>query len=176
MQVSNVNSQLRIDYPSLLMEFYKYDTFKSVTSGSDKKGYYVMINFIANDKNNSLRLYLVDITNQGGWTNDAVGAYTAVNDISGWAFVGGVNPVAKTPEIARLSGYYGGLPKVESVSFASVGTADAILIVDGSSSILKPGEIVSYSAENGNFFDSGMFVHDTATNAGSELLITYIQH
>ena len=84
MQVTNTNSQLKLTNATLV-EYYKYETFKSVSWNIDTKGYYVSINFIANDKNNSLRLYLVDVDNQGSWTNTAAGAAQAVNDI---AFMG----------------------------------------------------------------------------------------
>lgn len=176
MQVTNTNSQLKLTNATLV-EYYKYETFKSVSWNVDTKGYYVSINFIANDKNNSLRLYLVDVDNQGSWTNTAAGAAQAVNDISSWASTaGGIVPDIKQPAIVRSSGdslTY--IPSnLSSISFSSVGTADATVVVNGNSVILKKGETISYDAGAvNNYMTAYSFAYDT-TNPGSELLIIFI--
>jgi hypothetical protein len=84
-QVSDSHNQLKIERGSKV-EYYKYATFKSLSAVSDSSGdFSVIINFIANDKNNALVLKLTEITNQGTWVNTGGGANIAVNDISGWA-------------------------------------------------------------------------------------------
>jgi len=84
-QVSDSHNQLKIENGSKV-EYYKYATVKSLSAVSDSNGdFSVIINFIANDKNNALVLKLTDITNQGTWVNTGAGANTAVDDISGWA-------------------------------------------------------------------------------------------
>ena len=179
MQVTNTNSQLKLTNATLV-EYYKYETFKSVSWNVDTKGYYVSINFIANDKNNSLRLYLVDVDNQGSWTNTAAGAAQAVNDIASWAGTASstvvITPTVKYPKIIRSTGASLTMvgANVNSISFSSVGTANATVQVNGNAVILKPGETISYDAGDiNNFMPGGVFYYDTSL-AGSELLIIYV--
>ena len=178
-QVTNTNSQLKIT-SSTLIEYYKYETFKGISWAVDSKGYYVVINFIANDKNNSLRLYLVDISNQGTWTNTSTGATQAVNDIASWAGIASTSvtilPVVKIPTIIRSTGAGSTMigANVNSISFSSTGTANATIQVNGTAVILKPGETVSYDAGDvNNYMPTGVFYYDTSL-AGSELLIIYV--
>jgi hypothetical protein len=173
------NGQLKLSY-SNNVEYYEFPTFKSVSSVFDtvRQEYYVSINFIANDKNNSLRLYLNDISNQPAWTNDAIGAQNAVEQISIWIkqTVSVVLPTnARVPRIIRSTGTSStALPGVQfSVSFASTGTANASITANGNTVILKPGEAVSYEAGDPNIFLPGQFLYDTST-VGSELLIIFV--
>ena len=174
------NGQLKLSY-SNNVEYYEFPTFKSISSVFDtvRQDYYVSINFIANDKNNSLRLYLTDISNQPSWTNDFIGAQNAVEQISVWAnsAISVILPInARVPRIMRVSGISStALPGTQfSVSFASTGTADASITAGGNTVILKPGETVSYDAVDPNIFLPGYFYYNTST-AGSELLIIYVQ-
>ena len=173
MQVTNTNSQLKI-VNSSLVEYYKYETIKSVSWASDSKGFYVSINFIANDKNNSLRLYLVDIDNQGSWTNDATGIQQAVNDISSWMATASSLPITgvqKDPNFNRYSGtnvFIG--PAVNRISFSSVGTANALI----NGVALKPGETINFEAgAPSNYFPSNNFSVNTTT-AGAEVIVLWI--
>jgi hypothetical protein len=177
--VDVINNQLKLTY-SNFVEYYEFPTFKSISSGFDtvRGNYYVIINFIANDKNNSLRLYLVDISNQATWTDTSIGAQNAVEQISIWAntTIKVVTPTnARFPVIKRSSGSaLTAIPNsVFSISFASTGTANATIVVNGSSSILKPGETVSYASSDPNIFLPNAFSYDTSV-AGSELLIAYV--
>lgn len=174
-----INNQLKLTY-SNLVEYYEFPTFKSISSGFDtvRGNYYVAINFIANDKNNSLRLYLVDITNQPSWTDTSIGAQNAVEQISVWANTTikiSLPFASKAPRIIRSSGaaLTAIANSVFSISFASTGTANATIVVAGTSVILKPGETVSYDPRNENIMLSGNFSYDTSL-AGSELLIIYV--
>lgn len=173
MQVTNTNSQLKI-VNSSLVEYYKYETIKSVSWALDAKGYYVSINFIANDKNNSLRLYLVDIDNQGSWTNTAAGAAQAVNDISSWMATASSLPITgvqKDPNFNRYSGTNSFIgPSVNRISFSSVGTANALI----NGVILKPGETINFEAgAPANYFPSNNFSVNTTT-AGAEVIVLWI--
>lgn len=61
-----------------------------------------------------------------------------------------------------------------SISFASVGTADARISFDGGTVylILKPGETLNLDAGGVmNYYDGAKISWDTTTNAGSSLLI-----
>ena len=105
-------------------EFYQYSVIKSVSWTKDSKDdYYVIINFIANDKNNSLRINLKNVNNQIYWTNDETGAYTAVVEINAWmnptTFVGAI----RTPNIYNASVTGATTYGVYSVSIANVGAA-----------------------------------------------------
>ena len=64
---------------------------------------------------------------------------------------------------------------VYSISFASVGTGNALVSSDAGStfSILKPGETISFSAGDiNNYFEADRFIVDT-TALNSEVLIVY---
>jgi len=178
--VLNENGQLKLSYSSYV-EYYEFQTFKSVSSALDTLTgkYYVSINFIANDKNNALRLYLPDINNQASWTNDAVGAQNAVEDISLW-ISSAVIPAAgaiKSSIMRRASLAAASVSdEVYSISFASVGTANALVSADSGASFvtLKPGEAVSFDAGDiNNKFPSNNFEYDVLA-ANAELLIIYV--
>lgn len=83
-EVNNSDNQLNIEINKIL-DVYSFKSIKSVSRGVDATGnYYIAINFIANDKNNSLRIYLKDVSDPLTWTNDLSGANTALNDIRSW--------------------------------------------------------------------------------------------
>jgi len=179
--VENLNGQLKLSYSNLI-EFYQFPTFKSVSFAFDtvRSNYYVSINFIANDKNNSLRLYLIDVTNQLTWTDDAVGAKRAVDDISLWissSIIPALSGVARSAFTKRTTGSTDVVGvKTYSISVASVGTGNVTVSSDGSStvSVLKPGETISYEAGgSNNYFNENTFEIDT-TNVGAEALIIYV--
>jgi hypothetical protein len=82
--VNNTDGQLNIDNNGIL-DVYAVRSIKSVSRGVDASGnYYIAINFIANDKNNSLRIYLKDVSSPVAWTNDLTGANAALADIRDW--------------------------------------------------------------------------------------------
>jgi hypothetical protein len=178
--VLNEKGQLKLSYSSYV-EYYEFQTFKSVSYALDTLTgkYYVSINFIANDKNNALRLYLSDINNQGNWTNDAVGAKQAVEDISSWiaaVMVPSFSGITRQAFTKRLSGSTDVVTNnVYSISFASVGTANAAISSDNGStfSILKPGETMSFDAGDiNNYFEDNQFHIDT-TIVNAEVLVIY---
>ena len=177
--VTNTNGQLKLTY-SNLVEYYEFQTFKSISFAFDtvKGNYYVSINFIANDKNNSLRLYLVDITNQAAWTDTTTGAAQAVNDISSWisnAVVISSSGIQKKSQSIRVTTSSSIIEKVNSISFANVGSANATISSDSNISniTVKPGETISfYAGDINNFFAASNFYYN-ATTAGAELLIAY---
>ncbi len=177
--VLNKNGQFSLVYSSSI-EYYEFQTFKSVSSALDTltSRYYVSINFIANDKNNSLRLYLSDIDNQVTWTDNALGAQQAVNDISTWiaeAIIPSFSGVTRNSIARRVSAAASIVDEVYSISFASVGTANATVSADGGASFitLKPGETISFDAGdiNNKFLSDNFQYNSTALNA--ELLIIY---
>jgi hypothetical protein len=83
-QVNNTDNQLNIIVNGVL-DVYNVRTIKSVSRAIDASGnHYISLNFIANDKNNSVRIPLSEVTSPVGWTNDAAGAIAAVEDIRDW--------------------------------------------------------------------------------------------
>lgn len=83
-QVNNTDNQLNIIVNGVL-DVYNVKTIKSVSRAVDANGNnYISINFIANDKNNSVRIPLSEVTSPVGWTNDTTGAIAAVEDIRDW--------------------------------------------------------------------------------------------
>ena len=82
--VNNTDNQLNINNNGVL-DVYAVKSIKSVSRAVDASGnYYIAINFIANDKNNSLRIYLKDVSSPVAWTNDLTGANAALADIRDW--------------------------------------------------------------------------------------------
>jgi hypothetical protein len=82
--VNNTDNQLNINNNGVL-DVYAVRSIKSVSRAVDASGnYYIAINFIANDKNNSLRIYLSDVSSPVTWTNDLTGANAALADIRDW--------------------------------------------------------------------------------------------
>ena len=82
--VNNTDNQLNISINGVL-DVYNVKTIKSVSRGVDASGnYYIAINFIANDKNNSLRINLSEVSSPVTWTNDVTGANAAIADIRNW--------------------------------------------------------------------------------------------
>jgi hypothetical protein len=82
--VNNTDNQLNINNNGVL-DVYAVRSIKSVSRAVDAFGnYYIAINFIANDKNNSLRIYLSDVSSPVTWTNDLTGANAALADIRDW--------------------------------------------------------------------------------------------
>jgi len=82
--VNNTDNQLNININGVL-DVYAVRSIKSVSRGVDATGnYYIAINFIANDKNNSLRIYLKDVSSPVTWTNDLTGANAALANIRDW--------------------------------------------------------------------------------------------
>lgn len=82
--VNNTGNQLNVTNNGVL-DVYAVQSIKSIGRGIDSSGdYYVSINFIANDKNNSFRIYLKDVSSPSTWTNDNSGVNTALSDLRGW--------------------------------------------------------------------------------------------
>ena len=92
-------------------------------------------------------------------------AYDQANVMVSPAFQKVTNAVGDTSGITILS-----------ISFASVGTANALVSVDGGMIYenLAPGETLNLDASGiMNYYNGNNFHWDTITNAGSSLLIAY---
>lgn len=176
--IEKANGQLKLRYDNNV-EYYEFPTIKSVGSSFDtlKGKYYVSINFIANDKNNSLRIYLAEVSNQPSWTDTSNGAQVAVEDISFWiasSTLPSLSGIAKRAGSIRVSNTSGVISlSVKSISFANTGTVNVTYTIDGTPTTLKPGETVSFDAGDvNNYFDNSTFGYNAPT-ASSDLLIAY---
>lgn len=165
--------------------------------------WYVIINFFSNDGLNPLKINLSLVNNQSSWTNTLDGADTAVIDIQQWMSSPTVNativaPLGAqescadaisvslcqnqykrdiTPVIQIVSGTDDSISDpIYSISFASNGTADALISFDGGVSYvaLPTGTTVNMDAAGlANMYPGDLFYWDTTTNAGASLIITY---
>jgi hypothetical protein len=165
-QVNNNYNQLNIITNGVL-DVYNLDTIKSVSRAVDASGNnYISLNFIANDKNNSVRIPLVQVIDPMTWTNDTDGANQAIEDISKWMdqpvqaditspldqqdSSESVSTVLSyqqaniqvTPMLLDISGSTGNLTSYPvnsllSISFASRGTAGSDISVDGGSTYAR---------------------------------------
>jgi hypothetical protein len=88
-----------------------------------------------------------------------------------------ITPVLVIPTVRKELNTQGLLDEVvKSISFASIGTANAYLSFDGGATnvTLKPGEVVNMDAGAvNNFYAANTFGWDTTFNPGAELLISY---
>ena len=110
------------------------------------------------------------------YTSNLIGITSAVNAIQGDAtfipaIVTNTNPNTKTATFIRDTASLTAIPQCSSVSFASVGTADALI----NGVALSPGQTINFDAGSlNNYFLAFTFTADTFSISGSELLITYI--
>lgn len=202
--VNNDYNQLNVIYDTR-KDVYAFDSIKSVSFSWDvNTDYYIIINFIANDKNNSLRIYLKDVDPKLNWLNTFDGASKAVDVIASWmneiitAQVSIVKPIGEQtsddsvsvvlskeqfrfepqPVLIISSGDVATLigENVYSISFASNGTAAALVSFDGGANYesIPTGTTINMDAGGlGWIYRGDIFGYDTDTNAGSSLIITY---
>jgi hypothetical protein len=83
-----------------------------------------------------------------------------------------------TPQFKKYTNVVGDTSGITilSISFASVGTANALVSVDGGLNYenLAPGETLNLDAGGiMNFYNGNNFFWDTATNAGSSLIVAF---
>jgi hypothetical protein len=110
------------------------------------------------------------------YTSNLVGITSAVNAIQGDAtfipaIVTNTNPNSRTATFIRDIASVTIIPQCSSISFASVGAADALI----NGVALSPGQTINFDAGSlNNYFVAVTFTADTLTISGSELLITYI--
>ena len=187
-QVSNTNNQLVVTWANGLSDYYAFEDMKSVTPYNGPSGKFIVINFINENRNSSLRLPYAEISNQPSWTTLTL----AVAGISAWmdTSIGGglakevtlqivkdniadilsyTAPQERIPKMIRTtsSGNINSLePIFTSVSVANVGSANGTVL----GTTIKPGEILNFSAGAlNNYF------YDFAYNAsGTEFIITFI--
>lgn len=177
-EVSNTNNQLLVTWANNLNEYYAFEDMKSVTPYIGQTGEFIVINFINENRNSSLRLPYAEISNQPSWTT----LIRAVEGISAWmdTSIGGglateatlqqveinTSGASRTPTFLRPTGVSGTIPAGRySMSFASVGTADTT--VGGIT--LKPGETLNFDA--GAINNTLGAVSYSTTTAGAELII-----
>jgi hypothetical protein len=133
-QVSNTDGHLRV-VQNGRVRFYNIKSIKSVDSLYDTNNdYYLVINFIANDKENALNIYLKDITNQATWTNTSAGAEVAKGVISGW--MQDTTIVSGTVSLSTST-----LTALENITVQNPGGASAVNIQDGGNSITVDGTV-----------------------------------
>jgi hypothetical protein len=142
-QVNNTDNQLNIIVNGVL-DVYNVRTIKSVSRAIDASGnHYISLNFIANDKNNSVRIPLSEVTSPVGWTNDTAGAVAAVEDIRDWMSevieveidaandsigIYGYNGVNPTPVYANATGQLG-IQGAYQEDSAHVSTNDGVFVM-----------------------------------------------
>lgn len=131
-QVLNTDGQLRV-VQNGRVRFYNLKTIKSVDSLCDTNNdFYIVINFIANDKENAIILYLKDITNQATWTNTSAGAEVAKGTISVW--MQDATIVSGTVSLSSST-----LTALENITVQNGPGAAAVNIQDGGNSITVDG-------------------------------------
>jgi len=138
--VNNTDGQLNINLNGVL-DVYAVKSIKSVSRAVDATGNnYISINFIANDKNNSLRIPLSEVSSPAGWTNDTAGAIQAVEDIRDWlSEVINVNLDAADDQV----GIYGYTNPADPNTFTGVkvDSSGVLAIQDNGSSITVDGTV-----------------------------------
>jgi hypothetical protein len=107
-----------------------------------------------------------------GYVNGAAGSPVPLNvNATGEVVVTGGTGVQRTPTFLRPTGSNGTVASgTFSMSFASVGTGNAIVGTGAGTIILKPGETLNFDAGAINNTLAAV-TYDTTTNAGAELII-----
>lgn len=185
------------------IEFFEYKSMKSISKMHHNDGnWYVIINFFSNDGLNPLKINLASVINQPSWTNDIVGADTAVVNIQDWMTFTPVNativnPIGSqaadasvsvalasdqfrvqiVPKIIVSSGEAATLiySNLHSISFASNGTGPALITFNqGVNYVSIPtGTTINMDAGGiDNNYPGGYFGYNTSA-AGASLIITY---
>ena len=155
-RVDNTDNQLNISINGVL-DVYNFDVIKSVSRALDTNGnYYIAINFIANDKNNSLRIPLKNVIFPPTWTNNLTGADNAIADIRRWMnevidvqiteandsiLVYGYDGVNNVPIAVDSSGVLAIQDNGGSITVDGLGIqrTQNILRVSGTSDVIAPG-------------------------------------
>lgn len=174
-----------------VIEYYNYTDFKAVSPYKNANGEYVIIiNFINESRDSTLKIPLAEIVNQPTWTTIDI----AVFDISVWMnsynstaglateatllnvdtniadIEGFVSPSLRTANSRRFLDS-NSIVKPYSFSIANVGAANGtILGPTGGACILQPGEIVNYDAGVLNNTFPDIFFNAT----GTEFLVTWV--
>jgi hypothetical protein len=172
MELYNINNQLQI-ITSNNQEFYKFETMKSFSPEVDAKGnWYVLINFIANDKNNSLRLYVKDVTNLG-LPNTQLGATDLTRTISQWASSNNATMTARYPYILTSTAAGSIAGECNSFSIRNAGAAAGTVTLSGGTAVSIPaGTLLTYDAGGlGCKFYSGAV---TWNATGTTFIVTYV--
>lgn len=130
-QVNNTDNQLNIIVNGVL-DVYNVKTIKSVSRAIDANGnHYISINFIANDKNNSVRIPLSEVTSPVTWTNDTAGAANAVEDLRNWLSEIVEVEISETNDSILVYGYDAAGGNNEPISVDGNGQVD-VNLHDGS--------------------------------------------
>lgn len=180
-EVNNTNNQLVVTWANNLTEYYAFEDMKSVTPYIGQTGEFIVINFINENRNSSLRLPYAEISNQPSWTT----LIRAVEGISAWmdTSIGGglateatlqqveinTSGASRTPGIIRPTGA-GNVNTVAatfySVSVANVGAANGTVL----GATIKQGEVLNFSADAlNNYFTS--FAYNAS---GTEFIIIFV--
>jgi hypothetical protein len=146
---------------------------KSFSAEVDAKGnWYVLINFIANDKNNSLRLYTKNITNLG-LANTQASTTDLLRIISGWAATFNSTVSARWPYIITSTGSGSIAGECNSFSIYNSGAAAGTVTLSGGSAVsIAAGVTINFDAGGlGCKFYSGAV---TWNATGTTFIVTYV--
>ncbi len=167
--IANVNNQLEVTRDSVV-EYYSFADIKSVTPyysptvkfSTTSGESYVVINFINENRNSSLKLPL-------SLLSDYTDVETAITDINTWigTSVTTPNSASKKANIVRLEDDTLTISKAFSISISNVGAADGTV----NAVILKTGETVSFDAGAVNNIFGTDFELDST---GTEFLVIYV--
>ncbi len=163
-QLNNTDNQLNIITNGVL-DVYNVKTIKSVSRAIDASGnHYISINFIANDKNNSLRIPLIEVTSPVTWTNDTAGAIAAVEDIRDWLSETIEVEITEANDSILVYGYDAAGGNNEAISVNSNGQ---VAIQDGGNSITVDGTVAATQSGSWsvtNLANSGIDIGDVTIN------------
>ncbi len=171
--VNNVDNQLNIKNNDIL-DVYTVRSIKSVSKGLDASGnYYITINFIANDKNNSLRIYLKDVSSPVSWTNNLAGANTAIADIRDWLGEIIEVQISEANDSILIYGYDSSTPANIPVSVDNSGAVaiqdnGGSITVDGGAGLLRTTGLIRPTGTSGNLNTiAPQFYSVSVANVGS---------
>lgn len=169
-QVNNTDSQLNIIVNGVL-DVYNVKTIKSVSRVVDTSGnHYISINFISNDKNNSVRIPLSEVTSPVTWTNDTAGAIAAVEDIRDWLSEVIEVEISEANDSILVYGYDGANNQpiaVDANGVLAIQDNGGSITVDGGTGLLRTTGMLRPTGSGNVNTASATFYSVSVANVGS---------
>lgn len=169
-QVNNQDNQLNITINGVL-DVYNVKTIKSVSRAIDANGdHYISINFIANDKNNSVRIPLKLVDQPNTWTNDTAGADLAVRTIRGWLSEIVEVEISETNDSILVYGYDGVNNQpiaVDANGVLAIQDNGGSITVDGGTGLLRTTGMIRPTGSGNVNTAAATFYSVSVANVGS---------
>jgi len=155
-----------------LTEYYTYSDIKSVSPfyGYGNSGSFVLINFINENRDSSLKIKFESLDPSMGFQS-VTEVVDAITSAIGNDNTYGLSPKVKYTRAFKDSDSGTVNAKVHSIAFGNTGSVNVRVFISSEELILAPGETISFDAGALNNMLIDMYQWDAT---GGEILITYV--